>query len=273
MADEFEIQNNPDNSPGAVSTGYQRQNTNSEVSRNGIDLSIVTPGTTNGDIDIEISGGVDVNGVMYSCKTLKTLTVSAGVYYIKLTAGSTTDYLTPVLQTGNGSLDASKNARYDSGERILNWILVSSGTAVPVMIGRIIDYGADYISFLKRSVSPGDNYLLKKSGSPLAFENGTTYVLKIDNPEMGFSGRVKVTFTLKEGGGGGTAFARIYKNGSPVGTERSTTSTTLVTYNEDITVDIGDKLQLYMKVSGTTSSITDNFEIKIAQEFVGFTTS
>lgn len=138
MADEFEIQDNPDNTPGAVSTGYQRQNINSEISRQGVDNSQVNPGTVDGDIDIEISGGVDVNGVMYSCKSVATLTVPAGTYYIKLTAGSGAGLLTPVVQTGAGTWDDTKNARYDSGERILNFKLVSTATAGPVEISKWI---------------------------------------------------------------------------------------------------------------------------------------
>jgi hypothetical protein len=130
MADEFEILPNPDGTPGAVSTGYQRQNTNSEISRNGLDLSSVTIGPGADEITIDISGGVDVNGVMYSCKTSVVLAVPVGTRYIKLTAGATVNTLTPVLQSGNGLFDKSKNARYDSGERILNWIIDYDGLNV-----------------------------------------------------------------------------------------------------------------------------------------------
>jgi len=46
-----------------------------------------------------------------------------------------------------------------------------------------------------------------------------------------------------------TAYGRIYVNGIAVGTERSTNSTTAITYTENISLNAGDKLQIYCKIS------------------------
>ena len=127
MANEAEIINNPDSTPGAVSTGYQLQNTNLVSQRTGIDKTYVSGGA--GTVTVEISGPVDVNGVMYDVKSQTVLTPSsAGRYYITL-QGAGPQYLTPTLGTSAGTFDPLKNARYDaSNYRVLNWVVYFDGT-------------------------------------------------------------------------------------------------------------------------------------------------
>ena len=127
MANEAEIINNPDSTPGAVSTGYQLQNTNLVSQRAGIDKTYVSGGV--GTVTVEISGPVDVNGVLYDVKSQTILTPpSAGRYYITL-QGAGPQYLTPTLGTSAGTFDPLKNARYDSsGYRVLNWVIYFDGT-------------------------------------------------------------------------------------------------------------------------------------------------
>lgn len=127
MANEAEIINNPDSTPGAVSTGYQLQNTNLVSQRTGIDKTYVSGGV--GKVTIEISGPVDVNGVLYNIKSQTVLTPpSAGRYYITL-QGAGPQYLTPTLGTSAGTFDPLKNARYDSSNyRVLNWVIYFDGT-------------------------------------------------------------------------------------------------------------------------------------------------
>ena len=127
MADEAAIINNPDSTPGAVSTGYQLQNTNMVAGRVGMDATVVTGGT--GQCVLEISGPVDVNGVLYSIGSAVTFTLTvAGTYYIHL-AGSGNN-LTPTIGTGANTFDPDKNARYtDTGSyRVLNWVVFYDGT-------------------------------------------------------------------------------------------------------------------------------------------------
>ena len=127
MANEAEIINNPDSTPGAVSTGYQLQNTNLVSQRTGIDKTYVSGGV--GTVTVEISGPVDVNGVLYDIKSQTVLRPpSAGRYYITL-QGAGPQYLTPTLGTSAGTFDPLKNARYDaSNYRVLNWVVYFDGT-------------------------------------------------------------------------------------------------------------------------------------------------
>lgn len=68
-------------------------------------------------------------------------------------------------------------------------------------------------------------------------------------------GEIRVKFDLKRlSGGSGTneAGARIYVNGTGVGTEQVNNLTTYSTFSEDITVSSGDLVQLYVKEVDTT---------------------
>ena len=130
MANEAEIINNPDSTPGAVSTGYQAQNTNMVAVRVGCDNTVVEGGT--GDCTLKLSGPVDVNGTLYTINTDVTFTLTAaGTYYIHLNGSGTN--LSPTIGTITANphtFDPDKNARYtDVGSyRLLNWIIYYDGT-------------------------------------------------------------------------------------------------------------------------------------------------
>jgi len=96
---------------------------------------------------------------------------------------------------------------------------------------------------------------VRNSNDKETSRGGTTYVcakkIRFNN---GFIGQFRAYFDLKYVrffGTGNTAYGRVYKNGSPLGTEKITTSTTYVTMSEDITVDLapGDEIQLYIKTN------------------------
>lgn len=69
-----------------------------------------------------------------------------------------------------------------------------------------------------------------------------------------FSGTIRVYFKLALAidSVAGTAYARVYKNGSAVGTNRSSSSTAYTKYYDDIAVSSGNLIQLYMDCSGTS---------------------
>jgi hypothetical protein len=128
MAQEFEILENPTSNPEAVSTGYQRQNTNMLAGRVGVDLSYVE--ADGADAVVKIAGPVDVNGILYTCKQAVTLTpAAAGAYSIRLKdAGG--DFLDPELTQDAITWDPSKMGFYDiSGRRALNWVVRFDGVA------------------------------------------------------------------------------------------------------------------------------------------------
>ena len=71
---------------------------------------------------------------------------------------------------------------------------------------------------------------------------------KVAEFALGQSGDIRVAFSLKSSGWGDLVYGRIYRNGSPVGEERSTSSGEPVPFIEDINSwNPGDNCQLWMK--------------------------
>ena len=95
----------------------------------------------------------------------------------------------------------------------------------------------------------------------------TSYV-KLKEILVTRDGTIDTSFQLKRTGAGGTAFGQIRIDGTPVGTERSTVSTSYVTFTEDIAVTAGDLLQLYVKRTAGTSAEVQNFLIRDGQPWV-----
>jgi len=96
---------------------------------------------------------------------------------------------------------------------------------------------------------------VRNSNDTETSRGGTTYVcakkIRFNN---GFIGQFRAYFDLKYVhyvGAGNTAYGKVYKNGSPIGTEKSTTSTTYVTMSDNITTDLapGDEIQLYIRTN------------------------
>jgi len=75
----------------------------------------------------------------------------------------------------------------------------------------------------------------------------------------------RVYFTIKNmSGGAEKTYACIYKNGSPIGTERQTSSTTGETFSEDFTANPlspGDLLQIYVKTTNGTWGYVSDFRL------------
>jgi len=95
-------------------------------------------------------------------------------------------------------------------------------------------------------LTPSDNL----QASAVNVRNGTNSGYhKEKEIEVKHWGKIRVKFDIKSEAGG-TAYGRIYVNGVAVGTERTTTETTYQTYSEDIAVEHGDLVQLYMKIIG-----------------------
>jgi len=84
-------------------------------------------------------------------------------------------------------------------------------------------------------------------------------------------GTLRIKFDLKEGTG--YAWAKIYRNGSPVGTERSWDEPNYVTFSEDISGwSPGDLCQLYVHSSGGQSVMIRNFRIYTGKPIVEIVT-
>jgi hypothetical protein len=112
-----------DGVPGAVSTGYQAQNTVLQALFNGLDKSSVRISGAN--LIIDPSGVIDDSGlpfVVQSAITLALPTTGAANWFLKVVAGSTALERSIEFTDDRGTYDASKNGFYNTGgERVLNW--------------------------------------------------------------------------------------------------------------------------------------------------------
>jgi hypothetical protein len=112
-----------DGTPGAVSTGYQAQNTVLQALFNGLDKSSVRISGAN--LIVDPSGVIDDSGlpfVVQSAITLALPTTGAANWYLKVVAGSTALERSIEFTDNRGTYDAAKNGFYNTGgERVLNW--------------------------------------------------------------------------------------------------------------------------------------------------------
>ena len=102
------------------------------------------------------------------------------------------------------------------------------------------------------TVGAGDNLCV--SSDSVKETTSETYVkakeIKVYRP-----GTYRIKFDLAIVGIGLTAYGRIYRNGSPIGTERSNSDGTDITFSEDTTGwEEGDLIQLYHHHTGGTGS-------------------
>lgn len=74
------------------------------------------------------------------------------------------------------------------------------------------------------------------------------------------SGICRVSFDLCANGV--TAYGRVYRNGTAYGTQRSTGSSSYVTYTEDLAFSIGDMIELYIWSSSSSyTAFARNFRV------------
>jgi hypothetical protein len=109
--------------------------------------------------------------------------------------------------------------------------------------------------------------LLYQSANTTRTEAAATYTKKKEIVvNRGGSYRIKFDLSLTLGNAN-TAYGRIYVNGVAVGTERTKTDGTYVTYTEDISgVEPGDLIQLYAKlnnVDGSNLANVRNFQLYV----------
>jgi hypothetical protein len=123
MANEAQLLPNPDNIPGAVSSGYQRQNTNMFAIQAGLDTTSIYF-NSNGKVIIKAGAIIEFNGCLY--KLVADIDLTQKIYNIFKTYnncffsfnGNTID-----VASNDGSFIPSKNARYiDNNTRLLNTI-------------------------------------------------------------------------------------------------------------------------------------------------------
>ena len=198
MSNEATRIENPTSTPAAVSTGYQRQNTLITGIMNGIDRTVVEGGA--GGVTVQISGPVDVNGVLYSVTSAASLSCPAAGKYIVYLDG-TTGTLTPTLSTTLGTFDDSKNARYTAGgKRILNWLIFYDGTTA--YVNRWVTPESDNNTIIDLDTQPEEWITSSGTWTAPRSKYYTIYV-------TGHGGGGSPTLTIG-GGSGATGIKRIW---------------------------------------------------------------
>ena len=120
----FEQVPNPDNVPGEVSSGYQRQNTNLFIIQTGLDTT--EPWDKGSEIIIPAGGVVEFNGVMFKLPYDITITkpVPSMMYWIAIgydELNSSTVIASPVTRPGKWN-PAKQGCYLPDGRRTLNWV-------------------------------------------------------------------------------------------------------------------------------------------------------
>jgi len=116
----------------------------------------------------------------------------------------------------------------------------------------------DYVNKMS-TFTPGDIWVFKTG---LIRDVSQYDWKKVVEFSMGQGGSIRTSFRLRNNGGGGDVYARVYVNGTAVGTQRKTNKNTWQgPYIEDININTGDKLQLYIKGGSTSSFGVDYVEI------------
>lgn len=143
---------------------------------------------------------------------------------------------------------------------------IDSGTLADARIPDLetLSYGGAFAQAQIPEIDPSNmetkvsNDILRHSNDAEKTTTSTSYVkLKEVSLAHGISD-LRVKFDIKASGG--TVYAKVYVNGSPVGTEKSRTSTSYGTQTEDLTnLSENDLIQIYVKHStGAQTSYVEN---------------
>lgn len=110
-----------------------------------------------------------------------------------------------------------------------------------------------------------------KAGSVIAYSSDSQSstssgaYAKVKEITVNITGTITVEFGLRANSSQNPAYGRIYKNGSAIGTER-TSDESLSTFSQNISVTKGDKVQIYAK-SGNIAYVS-NFRIQTLRGFI-----
>jgi hypothetical protein len=124
MANELQLLPNPTNIPEAVSTGYQRQNTNIFVLQTGLDTTEPYDDNNTGVITIPGGGIVELNGSLFkltSDVTLQKPNANTAYWIAVIDNGDGTANLSLVIRPGKWNPE-KKGCYKTDGSRTLNWV-------------------------------------------------------------------------------------------------------------------------------------------------------
>lgn len=168
--------------------------------------------------------------------------------------GSVTLSTVPVNKGGtNITSYTAGDVLYASGSTALAKLAKGTEDYGLVMGASIPKWAAIRFANKRGTWTASDN--LEISADTTRGEGFTTYAkLKEILVRVDYAGIARVKFDLRTTNSGITAYGRIYKDGVVFGTERSTTSTTFVTYSQDIAVEDGELIQVYARLSAYSPS-------------------
>ena len=161
--------------------------------------------------------------------------------------------LTTPISLANGGTGQSLS---DPGaDRILFWD--DSASAISFLT---VSTGLDLTTTnLKTSIPVSDDTSLRSilaAASASSAHSGTSATKKHEWTSWPFNGVVSLSMSLQTGNSGHTANSRVYINGSAVGSTMSTNSVSPVTKTQnEITVDLGDAVQVYSWMTTTDGSV------------------
>jgi hypothetical protein len=122
------------------------------------------------------------------------------------------------------------------------------------------------------SYSGGTAYNLAQANTERYTAN-TSYT-KLKEIRVARGGQINAYFELKTSNAGDIVYGRVYVNGVAAGAEYNSTSETYAPHNDNISVDVGDLVQLYAKrVVTATQAYVRNFRIRaLYPETIGVVT-
>ncbi|WML35930.1 hypothetical protein [Clostridium sp. OS1-26] len=211
-------------------TGYYDANTQINVSLWGVAPQFVQAGAKIGRWDSPLVGTYTSDATATAPQILSSYTAYANGSKVTGTMPNNGAYIIPMSYTyGNISIPAG----YHNGAGYIQGFSFSIGSA----------------SALAIPVWNGNTF-------------GYTYVKKIAECVLNFSGSVRVIYTESKNYYGAGAVSQVYVNDVARGVSHPNASTNTMTYTDDITINAGDRIQIY-GASGSNSGGMSISNIKI----------
>ena len=204
-----------------------------------------------------IKSGVTINGVAGKASVVDTADATASTGQI---LNGQSSYVNGVKVTGNmpnhSGADSPANSIAGTGQgriyvrpqygyydgSVASYVDDGNFVSANIISGKSI-FGVNG-SATPMPLYAGDSYILFQNTNSNDLEYATSYTSKGGARINNQGGTVRVSFDMRAPGGF-IAYGKIYVNGVPRGTERSTSSTTYVTFTEDITINAGDDIRIY----------------------------
>jgi len=165
----------------------------------------------------------------------------------------------PTAQTKEGNLQVNALSTFDTA---VSDNTIETGT---LCLGNGINCESEWPS--GEFIFTAGNVLLASDDTEVSTNTYSSY-LHIKTILVGAGGTLRIEFDLKGSWDARAAYARIYRNGSPIGTERILYSESYTTYTEDISGwQSGDQVSMYIKSTynfgGSPHAYVKNFRIYV----------